>query len=79
MRFFKKKTRWPRGKSAQDVHDEHRDQIMHHLNELHKLTHKDSLIHRATAKLGESSQRYHDMHGHVIHLLKKNNSLYERD
>lgn len=71
---FKKKNRWPRNKSAEDVYDSNVDQVMHHLNQIRLLTHKDAIVHRAGDKLGVDTSHLHDIHGHVTHLLKKHGS-----
>ena len=62
-----KKPRYPKGADAGDVYDDHADKIMHHLNELHKLTHGDSNIHKALTKLGQSdhSKYINDLHDSV--------------
>lgn len=65
-----KKPRWPHGKTAEDVYDEHHDEVMHHINRLKALTHKDSLIHRAGAAMGEDTSKFHQIHGHVLNILK---------
>lgn len=66
-----KAKRWPYAQHPADVYDNHVDEIMHHLKKIHELTSKESLIHRAASKMGHDSNKYHAMHGHIKHIIKK--------
>ncbi len=72
--FIKPKTKkWPHTKDPHDVYDDHVDQIMHHLNQIKELTSKESLLHKAGDKIGQDTYKYHAIHGHVKHIIKKHN------
>lgn len=68
---FLKKKRMPSGKLPEEVYDEHVDQIMHHMHEIHKLTHPTSLIHKALQRLGDNSSHVDELHDHIGKLLVK--------
>ena len=69
--FRKKQERKPPMKSPEDVHDEHSDQVMHHLKQIHKLTHGNSEWHRALKKMGGHSGHVRDLHKHVGEMIDK--------
>ncbi len=69
-----KSKRWPHNAEPTDVYDDHVDQIMHHLHQIHKLTHHTSLIHKALGKMEVDSKPVHELHSDIGHLIKKHSS-----
>lgn len=57
--------------SYDDDHDDYTDQVMHHLNSLHALTHPSSQWHAVIKKRGKSSKRVNDLHADVDQIVKR--------
>lgn len=70
--FWKEKqVRKPAIKNPEDVHDEHTDQVMHHLQQIHKLTGPSSDWHRAIHKMGGNSKSIRQLHKDISGILSK--------
>lgn len=72
MKSFKSFTkRMPKNSKAEDVYDDHVDELMHHLNRARELVSKESLLHKAGSRIGVDTSHFHDIHGHLLNILKK--------
>ena len=61
----------PRGKPLSDVYDDNVDQIMHHMHEIHKLSHPDSHLHKAVAKMGHDTKSVSSLHDDITAMIEK--------
>ena len=60
-------------KTAETVYDSHVDEILHHINRIKELTHKSSDLHSAAEKIGENTDKFHQLHGAILNAHKKLN------
>lgn len=53
-----------------NMHDEHKDAVMHHLYQLHKLTHPRADYSRVSERLKQGNKHINDLHKSVSQHIK---------
>lgn len=61
----------PKDKSPEDLHDEYTDTVMHHLNQISKLTHPTSDWHRVIKKMGGNSRSVKNLHTSIHKIVSE--------
>jgi hypothetical protein len=61
------------------MHDEHKDQLMHHLYSAHKLTHPRGDYARVSDKLGRGNMHIHHLHQAITHAIEEHSKKHPKE
>lgn len=76
----KRRSNLPKDKNdLWDMHDAHKDQVMHHLYQAHKLTHPRGDYARVSERLGHGNMHIHELHTAITHAIKDHSKKHPHE